>query len=52
MYCLGENRNGIGVENRLNLCINTANRLFCDRKVDILVPNLVSVSAERAIEVA
>lgn len=52
MYCLGENRNGIGGENRLNLCKNTANRWFCNRKVDILVPNLVSVSAERAIEVA
>ena len=52
MYCLGENRNRIGGENRLNLCKNTTNRWFCNRKVDVLVPNLVTVSAERAIEVA
>lgn len=52
MYCLEENRKGIGGEDRLNLCKNTTYRCFCDLKVDILVPNLVSVSAERAIEVA
>lgn len=52
MYCLRENRKGIGGEDRLYLRKNTTYRWFCDRKVDILVPNLVTVSAERVIEVA